>query len=106
MHYFLTRGAAAQAQLFYLNHRQPVDLMDQVSPFDLVVVTRNARERNHFTMSVTGVTEFCDDQQGEFVPMGEWMRLIQAVELTRELHFFKCFRCAPLGNCRSTQLGC
>ena len=47
-----------------------------MSPFDLVVVPHSKAEREHFTMSTMGVVHVTSgDKEGEFMELGEWMRL-------------------------------
>jgi dynein heavy chain len=91
--YFVKHGAAARKQMFYLNRREKKELLDIVSPFDLVVVNREQRQHNHFVFTVMGVSEFWDDKESEFTPLGEWMRLSTACSLTVSMPFFKNFTC-------------
>ena len=92
--YLVRHGAAASKHLFYLNRRQKRHLLDVVSPFDLVVVSREQRAGNHFAITVSGVSEFWEDREAEFTPLGEWIRLSTACELAVHLPFFVNFTCA------------
>jgi len=90
--YFLKNGHAASKQLFYCNQRKPSHFLDIVSTFDLEVVSREAREAHHFTMTAMGVTEVHGSGEAEFTVLGDWIRLSTAAALLSELHFFKFFR--------------
>jgi hypothetical protein len=91
--YLVKHGAAASKHLFYLNPREKTELLEVVSPFDLVVVSREQRKCNHFVFTVMGVSEFFDDREAEFTSLGEWIRLSTACALTVHLPFFKYFMC-------------
>jgi hypothetical protein len=95
LNYLMCCGQAARKRLFYLNPRPPRDALEIVSPFDLVVVSREARGAHHFTMTLSGVSELHGDREADFTSLGEWMRLSRAAELTFELPFFRKYRCGP-----------
>jgi hypothetical protein len=68
--YIVQHGQAAQKHLFYLNRRVATSALDIPSPFELVVVRREQRKANHFTMTLMGVSEFHEDHESEFTPLG------------------------------------
>ncbi|GIL64289.1 hypothetical protein Vafri_18269 [Volvox africanus] len=92
--YFSTQGQNAVKKLFYLVARKPMDLMDVVSPFELVVVPFEKVDRSdYWTMSALGAVhvEGGRTEGGEFIPLGEWMRLNTVYGLLRKMRFFRHF---------------
>ncbi|KXZ44724.1 hypothetical protein GPECTOR_63g5 [Gonium pectorale] len=95
--YFSTLGQNADKKLFYLNARQPSGPTDVVSPFDLVVVPYERVDRGgYWTMSALGAVrvEAGRSEEGQFTPLGEWIRLSTVYGLLRKLRFFRHFRAA------------
>ncbi|KAG2454516.1 hypothetical protein HYH02_000363 [Chlamydomonas schloesseri] len=92
--YFSTHGQNAHKKLFYLNERRPSNIMEVVSPFDLVVVPAERVDRaQYWTMSALGVVhvEAGRPEEGQFTQLGEWIRLSTVYGLLRKMRFFKHF---------------
>ncbi|GFR46074.1 hypothetical protein Agub_g7539 [Astrephomene gubernaculifera] len=92
--YYAKQGQNAQIKLFYLNARKPSGPLDVVSPFDLVVVPYERIDRTvYWTMSALGVVQVEQGRsdEGEFTPLGEWIRLTSVYGLLRKLRFFRHF---------------
>ncbi|GLC39959.1 hypothetical protein PLESTM_000973400, partial [Pleodorina starrii] len=100
--YFSQHGQNATKKLFYLVARKATDLMDVVSPFDLVVVPYERLDpTDYWTMSALGAVHVVEgeaggraertEEEGEFIPLGEWMRLNTVYGLLRKMRFFRHF---------------
>ncbi|KAG1672242.1 hypothetical protein FOA52_002944 [Chlamydomonas sp. UWO 241] len=90
--YFASKGHSAPKKLFYLNRRPWSHPDEIVSPFDLVVVPYEKVDPEYWTMSVSGVVRVeRGDNEGEFMALGEWMRLTSVYTILRKLRFFRYF---------------
>lgn len=90
--YFTRHGASADKKLFYLNKAKASGFLEVVSPFDLLVVPHDKVEPEHWTMSSAGVVHIePGGGEGEFMQLGEWMRLASVYGILRKLRFFKHF---------------
>ncbi len=98
-HMVLTIDTAA-VKFVYLNRAEGAvsERSKDYRPYDLVVVSREEVEPEHFTMSATGVVHVQPNQPTEYISLSDWMKESTTFNVLRRIRFFKyylvhrCFR--------------
>lgn len=95
--YYARYGHSAMIKVFFCNRTSPD------SPFELLVVPRALRSKEHFTVTANGVVHERGDgvSEPEFTSIGEWLREQSIFNLMRHMRFFKYYRINKVGErCR------
>ena len=86
--YYVKNGHGAEIKLFHCNKPS---YTDRFQPYELVVVSREKANLEHFTLSASGVVHIQNGMQAEFTSLGDWMRDQSIFNLLRQMKFFKYF---------------
>lgn len=87
---FLARHCSRNVGLVYCN-RPRVLSGDLLPPYDLVVVSRELAQPEHFILSANGVVHVCPGELSEHTPLFDWMRQSSTYGLLVKMPFFMCF---------------
>eukprot|EP00762_Andalucia_godoyi_P000667 ANDGO_05392.mRNA.1 hypothetical protein GUITHDRAFT_84409 len=86
--YFSNAGKDAVVKFVYLNR---ANTGDNFRPYDLVVVSKDETDAEHFTMSASGVVHIRPDEPAEFFSLSEWVRQSSIFNALTNIRFYKYF---------------
>eukprot|EP00741_Cyanophora_paradoxa_P024436 tig00022075_g23593.t1 len=84
--FFARYGQNSPVKFVYMNRARTGD---NFRPYDLIIVSREEVEPEHFTMSASGVVHIRPGEPSEFIPLGEWVRQATMFNVLTSIPYFK-----------------